>query len=499
MPVSASTTFEAALRPWRRDPATPPHRSLWLNEALGPGAIGENVLQGDVRADVCIVGGGFTGLWTAIRLSELDPKLNVVIVEADLCGAGASGRCSGGVGSWWGKLTSLVEKLGDTDGLRVLQASSAAVRDIDAFVGENDIDCDLRRGPSLWGATAPAQVGAWESVFRTAERLGLTPPWRRLADADVQQRFGRHSPYIAGVLIDKAIRVQPAKLARGLRHAALQRGVAIYERSPVSHIRADGSGITVETSNGEVAADQVVLAANAWMAHLPEFRPFVTVISSEIVATDPIPGLLERLGMRDFPGGINSRLMVNYGGITPKGQVYLGRGGGTIAFAGRVGPEFDRSEAQIREVEDDFRYFYPELRGTPLPHGWSGPIDRSTTGLPWLGHLAGSERVHFAIGYSGHGVGASALAGRMLASNVLRRNDEWSSLTECLERARHGRFPPEPIRYLGGQVVRAAVARKEMAERERRSPSRIDAALARLAPGSISDLRKVPPVPTRSK
>jgi len=487
------------LRPWRRDPATPPHRSLWLNEALGPNAVGENILHGQVRADVCIVGGGFTGLWTAIRLHELDPALNIVIVEADLCGAGASGRCSGGVGSWWGKLTSLVDSLGTVDGLRVLHASSAAVRDIDAFVSENKIDCDFRRGPSLWGATAPAQVGAWESVFRTAERLGLTPPWRRLADADVQATFGRHSPYMAGVLIDKAIRVQPAKLARGLREAALQRGVAIYERSPVSRIHAGGTDVTVETSEGSVVAGQVVLAANAWMAHLPEFRPFVTVISSEIVATDPIPDVLDGLGMRDFPGGINSRLMVNYGGITPKGQVYLGRGGGTIAFAGHVGPQFDRSEAQIREVEDDFRFFYPELRNTPLPHGWSGPIDRSTNGLPWLGRLSRSERVHFAIGYSGHGVGASALAGRMLASNVLGRVDEWSGLTECLERARHGRFPPEPVRYIGGQIVRAAVARKEMAERLRRKPSRLDRALARLAPGSISDLRPVPNSTRNSK
>jgi glycine/D-amino acid oxidase-like deaminating enzyme len=170
----------------------------------------------------------------------------------------------------------------------------------------------------------------------------------------------------------------------------------------------------------------------------------------------------------------------------------VGRGGGTLGFAGHVGPAFDFSPKQAAEVEADFRFLYPELRDVPIARAWAGPVDRSTTGLPWFGQLEQDPRVHYAIGYTGHGVGASALGGRILASALLDRRDEWSSLAQCFQRARQGRYPPEPVRYLAGRVVRAAVARKERAEREGRQPWAIDKSLARLAPATISDFRKRP-------
>ena len=162
-------------------------------------------------------------------------------------------------------------------------------------------------------------------------------------------------------------------------------------------------------------------------------------------------------------------------------------------LAARVGPAFDWSARQAAEVEDDFRYLYPELRQVPLARGWAGPVDRSTTGLPWFGRLAADERVHYAMGYSGHGVAASALGARILASAVLGRRDESSALALCLQRARRGWYPPEPIRYIAGRMVRAAVARKEHAERMGRQPWRIDRALASLAPATLTEFRRRTP------
>ena len=479
-------------QPWQPHAAGPEHRSLWLHEAFDDKTEPARVLQGARRAHVGIIGGGFTGLWTAIRLRELDPTVSVAVVEADLCGTGASGRCSGGIGTWWGKLPTLIKMLGKEDALRVLHASVRGVEDIEAIVAERRLPCDWRRGRSVWSATAPAQVGAWEAAFRAADEVGLAPPWRRLSTEELGEMFGQKGPYLAGVIDERASRVQPALFARGLRQVAMALGVEIFERSPVTRIAPGTGGLEIQTAAGTMTADKIVMAANAWMAHLTEFRPSVMVVSSEIVATDPIPELLEHLGLRRRPGGFNSRLMVNYGGITPKGQVYLGRGGGTIAFAGRMRPAFDWSPKQAREVERDFRFLYPELRDVPITRSWAGPIDRSTTGLPWFSTLSSSDRIHYAIGYSGHGVGASALGGRILASSVLGRRDEWAALAECFERARSGRFPPEPLRFLGGHVVRAGVARKEIAEREGRRPSRLDVALARLAPATMSDYRKKP-------
>jgi glycine/D-amino acid oxidase-like deaminating enzyme len=483
-------TVDLEFRPWRATRAAERHRCIWIDQALEKEEpVAPRSLEGEQRYDVCIVGGGFTGLWTAHRLRDQDPALRIAIVEANLCGSGASGRNSGAMGHWWTKLPSLVRLLGAQDAARLLHASVAVLDDIRAFIASHDIDCELRRVPSVWSATAPAHVGAWNGVFRAAETLGLQAPYRVLGAEELRAMFGK-GPYFAGVIEEGVTRVQPALLARGLRRAAIGRGVDIFEHSPVNRIVAAPGKVRVSAGRGFIEADQVVLAANAWMAHLPEFSPSVVVVSSDIVITDPIPELLDRLGMRQRPGGVNSRLMLNYGGVTPDGRVYVGRGGGTLAFAARVGAAFDWSPRQAAEVEEDFRYLYPELRDVPVARAWAGPVDRSTTALPWFGRLEADPRIHYAIGYSGHGVAASALGGRILASALLDRKDEWTDLAGCFQRARRGGYPPEPIRYVGGRLVRRAVARKERAEQENRRPSRLDQALAAFAPATVTDSRR---------
>jgi glycine/D-amino acid oxidase-like deaminating enzyme len=482
-----SGAVDLRFRPWHEPRDGRRHRALWIEDALAREAPEPpNELAGEQQFDICIVGGGFTGLWTANRLRELDAGASIAVVEADLCGSGASGRNSGGMGHWWSKLPSLLRVLGNDDAMVVLNKSVDILDDIRTFVTQQQIQCELRRGPSVWTATARAHVGAWDGVLRAAEKVGLPAPYRTLSVQELRAMFGR-GPYYAGVVEDDATRVQPALLARGLRRTAIGRGVTIFERSPVTDIRSDRSGVIVKTGRGQIVAQKVVLAANAWMAHLAEFRSSVMVVSSDIVITAPIPELIKQHGLQNRPGSRNSRLMLNYGGITPEGRVYLGRGGGTLAYDAHIGPEFDYSPGQAADIVRDFRYLYPELGDVPMERGWAGPIDRSTTGLPWFGQLA-DERIHYAIGYAGHGVAASAMAGRALAADLLGRSDEWTAVAACLLRMRQGRFPPEPIRYLAGRVVRAGVARKERAEHDGRAPSWLDKQLARLAPATVTDV-----------
>lgn len=476
---------------WRA-PADDTPRAIWIEEALASDEARSPPLDVAGRYQVCIVGGGFTGLWTAIRLREQDPALSIAILEASFCGAGASGRNSGAIGSWWSKLPALIRLVGKEDAVTILNASVAAVQDVEAFVVRHGIDCALRRSPAVWSATAPAQVGAWEAAYEAAERVGLQPPWRRLDQAQLHQLYGNQGPYLAGVVDDHAVRAQPAMLARGLRAHAVKMGIHIFERSPVTRITGRADSLAAHTQHGRIECERLVLAANAWMAHLPEFHPHIAVVSSDIVATDPIPEVLARRGMLGRPHGVNSRLMLNYGGITPDGRVYLGRGGGSIAFLGRIDRRFDWSARQAAEVQADFRYLYPELHDVPITRAWAGPIDRATTGLPWFDRLEACSSVYYGLGYSGHGVGASALGGRILASLVLGRQDAWTDVGLCLRRARRGRFPPEPVRFIGGHVVRAAVARKEQAEREGRRPTRLDKALASLAPATLSEAKPPP-------
>lgn len=479
--------IDLTFRPWQEPPGGTRPRSLWLKTALADEAgISVERLQGARKVDVCIIGGGFTGLWTANRLLEIAPGTEVAVVEADLCGTGASGRNSGGMGHWWSKLPSLVQRLGRDDAIFVLDKSVAILDDIAEFIAQHQIQCELRRGASVWTATSKAHVGAWDELLRLSEDLGLQAPYRVLDPSELQPMFGR-GPYYAGVVEDGAMRVQPARLAHGLRDVALRHGTTIFEKSPVSRVVSAAEGVIVETAEGKIIAQRVVMAANAWMAHMEPFRRSVMVISSDIIYTDPIPDVLKRHGLMNRPGSRNSQLMMNYGGRTPDGRLYLGRGGGTIAFNANIGPAFDYSPDQAAELEEDFRYLYPDLGDVRIAGGWAGPIDRSTTGLPFFGRLT-DPRVHYAIGYTGHGVAATAMAGHALAAMLAERSNDWTRLADCLQRARYGTFPPEPIRYLGGRVVRAGVLRKERAERGGREPAWLDARLAKLAPATMTDV-----------
>src|SRR5947199_1049617 len=171
-------------------------RSLWLEEALGQAPDAPR-LEGDERADVCIVGGGFTGLWTALRLKELDPSIDVALVEADVCGGGASGRNGGFVLSWWAKFGTLKKVVGGEEAVRLARTSAEAVDDIGAFCAEHGIDAHYRRDGWLWAATSTAQLGAWEDTLTTIAVYG-EQPFQRLDPAEVARRAGERT-HLGGV------------------------------------------------------------------------------------------------------------------------------------------------------------------------------------------------------------------------------------------------------------------------------------------------------------
>jgi putative aminophosphonate oxidoreductase len=453
-------------------------RSLWLDEALAadPGAPAPP-LAGETRADVCIVGGGYTGLWTALELREREPGLDVVLVEADICGGGASGRNGGFVLSWWAKFKTLRALLGEGEALRIARASADAVAEIGAFCEREGIDAHFRPDGWLWTATSDAQRGAWRATLAELERAGVAP-FEELPADEVARRAGSPA-HVAGIFEPTAATVQPALLARGLRRVALERGVRIFERTPMTGLERG----RVRTGGGSVAADRVVLATNAWAARVRELRRALVVIASDMVATEPFGERLARDGWADGVAISDSRLLVNYFRSTRDGRVAFGRGGGTLAFGGRVGSAFDGESPRAADVAAEWRRLYPQFADVRTTAGWTGPIDRSVTSLPFFGRLREHPHVAYGVGFSGNGVGPSLLGGRILASLVLDADDDWS---RCgLARGPVGRFPPEPARFVGGHVVRAAVARKERADDEGRRAGRLTRALAGLAPAGL--------------
>lgn len=456
-------------------------------------------LRRDASVDVCIVGGGYAGLWTALQLRELDSSRSVMVLEADVCGGGASGRNGGFAFSWWAKFPALEQLYGTAEAIRLAQISAAGVGELESFCADNQIDCDFVHQGWVWTATSDAQRGAWESTIAAIEAAGVASPFTYLGAEEVARKLGSVQ-HREGVHEAAGAIVQPALLARGLRRVALERGVRIHEGTPVERLESGRRAVSVTTRGGTVAAGRVVLAANAWLATLPPFRRSIFVVSSDVIATPPLPDELARLGWARGDGGSNSRLMVNYYRPTADGRVVLGRGGGTLAFGGRLGRRFDYNEEQARLAHRDLGRLFPSLAATPVDRAWAGPVDRSVTGLPRCGTLGVDPRIAYAVGFSGNGVVPTMLAGGALAALTLDHADEASVAIGAppAADARIASLPPEPIRYLGGRIVRVAVARKEAAEDRGASPRWLARRLSSLVPSGVVDAtrQRVNPQPT---
>jgi glycine/D-amino acid oxidase-like deaminating enzyme len=454
-------------------------RSLWLQEALREeGDDGKSPeLVEDVEADFCIVGGGYTGMWAALRLKELQPDASIVLLEADICGGGPSGRNGGFALSWWPKIETLRKRVGKEEAHRLAKASEDAIAEIGAFCEREGVDAHFHQGGWLWTATSPAQVGSWEAAVQAAEEYGERP-FHVLEAEEVRARTG--SPVHLGAAFEAgAATVQPALLARGLRRVLLSRDVRIHERTRMVELDR-GAGI-VRTPSGSVRAGAVVLTLNAWAIKIRELSRALVAVASDMVATEPIGG--ERLTESGWIGGeavSNCRLLVHYYRTTRDGRVAFGRGGGRLAFGGRVDSNFDYNEGQTGELKEDLVRYVPAAEGAPVTHAWGGPIDRTADGLPFSGRLPGKVPIVYATGYSGNGVAPSLTFAKILASSALGLEDEWSA--SGLNRGVPGRFPPEPARFLGGLVVRAAVRRKESREDEGLTCDPVTGAIAGLAP-----------------
>lgn len=456
------------------------HRSLWLQETgLGPPA---EPLVGRKRTDVAVIGGGYVGLWTALRIKALDPTVEVAIVEADVCGGGASGRNGGFVLSWWPKFSSLVALFGQEEALRLARASEDAIDEIGEFCSIHSPEAEFRRSGWLWTATAPAHDESWNDVV---EISGKAQPgtFQRLDPHEVARLAGSPN-HLSGVLEGSGATVHPGHLVRALRKVALDRGVTIYENTKVKRLVRSGQP-ELKTERGSLTADRVVVATNAWAAGLRELHTRLFVISSDIVATAPIPDQLDEIGWRDGPSITDSQTLVCYYRTTQSGRVVFGKGGWAIGIGGYMPPAMEQHSSRAKMVERDFHRYYPMLRRAPITHDWAGPIDRTYNSLPIIDWLNKDKTIAVGVGWSGNGVGPSVVGGKMLASMVLGRDDEWSNAGLVSAPAKH--FPPDPVRYVGAHLIREAIVRKERAEALALKPSRISIAFSKLAPSGLED------------
>jgi glycine/D-amino acid oxidase-like deaminating enzyme len=433
----------------------------WLEQALArdPG-IPCPPLAETVRADVCIVGGGYTGLWTAIELREQAPDVSVVLLEAQGCGFGASGRNGGWAHGWDDELDRLVARFGAVEALRLADRGSWTIDRIESFCDQHGIDCCFRRAGALWTATAPAWLGAWDGAVAAGRAHGREGALEQLSGEELQGRTGSPLP-LAGVREPDAAAVQPALLARGMRRVALELGVRIFEGTPMRALER-GRPAVVRTPAGRVEADRVVLATGAWSGRVRELRRAAIPVGSHIVLTEPLG---ERIAELEWSGGEllrDARLMVHYVQVTPEGRIAFGRGGGALGRGGRVRGAHFHDPATVASIAADFRRWFPQFADARLTHAWGGPVDRAPGHLPFTGRLGDHGNVLYGFGYSGRGVAPSALIGRMLGRQALGIAD--ADTTAPLADGPPDYLPPEPLRTVGGLVVRALLERVEQAQ-----------------------------------
>jgi glycine/D-amino acid oxidase-like deaminating enzyme len=451
-------------------PRLPP---WWLDEAGRQTAMPE--LEGDTATDVCIVGGGYTGLWTALALKERDPSLHVVLVEAETCGAGPSGRNGGFLHGYWAKLADLLPLLGRERALQLARAGERIVPAVRAFCESRGEDVWLRESGMLMVSASPSQDDAVDRAVAAAAEVAAGEQAVALDANGVAERI-RSPVFRRGVYFLEGATVQPARLAHALRRAVIDAGIELYEHTQA--VRIEDGRIT--TPRSSVRASEIVVAINAAATGWRPVARHVTNFGSYVVLTEPVPELLEEIGWTGGEAVLDARMFLHYFRTTADGRVLMGSASGPIGFRGRVDGRFTSDNATAARAEVGLRRLLPALAAARIERAWGGPIDVSADHLPFFGTVNG-KRIHYGLGYSGHGVGPTWLGGQILASLVLRRDDDWTALP--LASRKVASLPPEPIKHLGGALVRSSILACERADEENRRaplPARAGAALPRL-------------------
>ena len=411
-------------------------------------------LAGARAADVAVVGAGLTGLWTALFLKELDPALEVAVVDQGLAAHGASGRNAGMLSETVDHGHGLaIEHFGEAEARRLARLGETNVAEMTAFLADRGIGCDYEPTGRLMVALTPGHVEEARRTVATAERLGLDS--FHLLDRDAV-RSEVHSPlYQDGVRVTGGGILDPVKLVDGLRGEAERLGVRVFERSRVAAVEPAGAAARVRGVGGEVVARRVVLATSAYTHHLlPGLTRRFIPLYDYVLVSDPLtPAQKEIIGWRRRQGITDGRAFFNYYRLTADDRILWGTSEATYYRGNRVDPSCDHSPAHYTALRKSFRRHFPALEGLEFPYAWGGPICSTTRMTPFFGRALGG-RVCYGLGYTGHGLGTTRLAGRILAHMTLDRPSELLELS--LVRKQPFPYPPEPLRWWSvGAVTRA--------------------------------------------
>ncbi|MBG0812858.1 FAD-binding oxidoreductase [Planomonospora sp. ID82291] len=415
-------------------------------------------LTEDTTADLAVVGGGFSGLWTALMAKERDPSLDVVLLEGRRIGWAATGRNGGfamatlthGIANGlerWPEEVRTLEHLG----LRNLD-------EIGETVERYGIDCGYERTGELHVATAPWQL---EEMHRTAETARAMGVRFDVMDAG-QVRAEVDSPtYVGGMWErDGCAMLDPAALAWGLRRACLDKGVRIHERTPVRHMRETPSGMELLTLHGTVRARAVALGTGVFPPLLRRLRHFLVPVYDYALVTEPLSAeQLASVGWRNRQGVGDSANQFHYYRLTADDRILWGGYDAVYYNGGRMRAEYEQRDATFTTLAAHFFTTFPQLSGLRFTHRWGGVIDTCSRFSAFYGRSHGG-RVAYAVGYTGMGVGATRFGANVMLDLLSGRQTERTRLRMVREKPIP--FPPEPVRSAGIQMTRWSIARADL-------------------------------------
>ncbi|MYU22405.1 FAD-dependent oxidoreductase [Streptomyces sp. SID8352] len=429
----------------------------WLDDPGRPRP--EPALTGPTGCDLLVVGGGYSGLWTALLAKERDPGRDVVLLEGREVGWAASGRNGGfcaaslthglanGLARWPGEIHRLEDL-----GARNLDA-------VEDAVARYSLDCGFERTGEIDVATEPYQARELTAWHREIEARGLADGYTHL-DADAL-REQIDSPTFRSGLWDRrgVAMLNPARLAWGLKRACLGLGVRVHEHTPALTLRQHGPGMSVRTPYGGVRARTVALGTNVFPSLVRRVRPYTVPVYDYALMTEPLTGArLASVGWRNRQGIGDSANRFHYFRLSADNRVLWGGFDAVYPYGGRVRAEYDDRPETYARLADHFFTCFPQLEGVRFTHAWGGAIDTCSRFSPFFG-TAHRGRVAYAAGYTGLGVGATRFGAEVMLDLLAGERTERTELE--MVRSRPLPFPPEPFAWAGIALTQWSLARAD--------------------------------------
>lgn len=432
--------------------------SYWLDGPDRPER--RPALAGQEEADLVVVGGGFTGLWTSLLAKERDPGREVVLLEREAVPAGASGQNGGFM------LGSLIDPFdlplfpGQQEQVTALAEENKV--QFERSLERYSIDCDLEAVGWMLPAKRQAQLAEVEELHQLSETVGMASV---VLGADEAKAELRSPLFLGGLLLPDAVAmVHPGKLAWGLKRACEQLGVRVFESTPATAIERDGAGVRVSAPSGSVTASDAALATFAHPSLIRALRKWRVPTYQHILITEPLSvEQLDSLGWPNRVGVADLETLYHYTRLTKDNRMLWGHGDATLYPGRGLGPECEQDMSVFAFMQEQFARHFPQLEGIRFTHRWGGAIDTNSRGAPFFGTTHGG-RAAYALGYR-PGIGASRAGAMVMLDLLAGDSTPYTELPLVSGRGVHGSpslrpYPPEPLLSFGMRLVKAGLAKE---------------------------------------